>query len=150
MDWDEDLPDHLNREWRRLVSYLEKTKEIHVPRYYHGQLHEKSDKIELFGFCDSSEEAYATSVYARVTQNSDSHVSLVASKSRVAPLDKQTVQPQTCLEEMKSVGNKVKQENSTIVTQVALWKETLSQLFHLKTSAVIKGYYVSQLMCCDL
>ena len=28
--------------------------------------------------------------------------------------------PQTCLEEMKSVGNKVKQENSTIVTQVAL------------------------------
>ena len=28
--------------------------------------------------------------------------------------------PQTCLEEMKSVGKKVKQENSTIVTQVAL------------------------------
>ena len=28
--------------------------------------------------------------------------------------------PQTCLEEMKSVGNKFKQENSTIVTQVAL------------------------------
>ena len=28
--------------------------------------------------------------------------------------------PQTCLEEMKSVGNKVKEENSTIVTQVAL------------------------------
>ena len=27
---------------------------------------------------------------------------------------------QTCLEEMKSVGNKVKQENSTVVTQVAL------------------------------
>ena len=91
MDWEEDLPDHLKIEWRRLVSYLEKTKEIHVPRYYHGQLHEKSDKIELFGFCDSSEEAYAASVYAWVTQNSDSHVSLVTSKSGVAPLDKQRV-----------------------------------------------------------
>ena len=91
LDWDEDLPDHLKIEWRRLVSYLENAKEIHVPRYYHGQLHEKSDKIDLFGFCDSSEEAYAASVYARVTQGSDSRVSLVTSKSRVAPLDKQTV-----------------------------------------------------------
>ena len=91
LDWDEDLSDHLKTERRRLVSYLEKTKGIHVSRFYHGQLHEKSDKIELFGFCDSSEEAYAASVYARVTQNSDSHVSLVTSKSRVAPLDKQTV-----------------------------------------------------------
>ena len=26
LDWDEDLPDHLNIEWRRLVSYLEKAK----------------------------------------------------------------------------------------------------------------------------
>ena len=91
LDWDEDLPDQLKIEWRPLVSYLEKTKKVHIPRYYHGQLHEKSEKIELFGFCDSSEEAYAASVYARVTQDSDSHVSLVTSKSRVAPLDKQTV-----------------------------------------------------------
>ena len=92
LDWDEDdLPDHLKIEWRRLVSFFKKTREIHVPRYYHGHLHEKSDKIELFGFCNSSEEPYAASVYAQVTQNSDSHVSLVTSKSRVAPLDKQTV-----------------------------------------------------------
>ena len=91
LDCDEDLPDQLKIERRRLVSYVKKTKEIHVPRYYHGQLHEKSDKIELFGFCDSSEEAYAASVYAWVTQNSNSHVSFVTSKSRVAPLDKQTV-----------------------------------------------------------
>ena len=26
LDWDEDLPDHLKMEWRRLVSYLEKNK----------------------------------------------------------------------------------------------------------------------------
>ena len=89
LDWDEDLPDHLKTEWRRLVSYFEKTKEIHVPRYYHGHLHEESDKIELFRFCDSSEEAYAASIYAQVIQKSDSHVSFVTLKSRVAPLDRQ-------------------------------------------------------------
>ena len=75
----------------QIASHLEKTKEIHVLRCYHGHLQEKADKIELFGFCSSSEEAYATSVYAWVTQNSDSYVSLVTSKSRIAPLEKQTV-----------------------------------------------------------
>ena len=82
LDRDEDLSGHLK---------TEKTKEIHIPSYYHGHLLEKSDTIELLAFCGSSEEAYAASVYARVTQNSDSHVRLVTSKSRVAPLDKQTV-----------------------------------------------------------
>ena len=45
--------------------------------------------------------------------------------------------PQTCLKEMKSVGKKVKRENSTIVTKVAL-EESIKSVFHLITLAVIK------------
>ena len=36
--------------------------------------------------------------------------------------------PQTCLEEMKSVGKKVKQENSTIVNLVALERSIKSAI----------------------
>lgn len=45
------------------------------------------DRIELHGFCDVSQNAYGACIYMRVTdQDGLHHVSLLCSKSRVAPL----------------------------------------------------------------
>ena len=65
--------------------------EICLPRCYFGEIKEKAAKIQLIGFCDSSEKAYAASVYARVTVNDETAVKLVMSKSRVAPLSKLSI-----------------------------------------------------------
>ena len=47
--------------------------------------------IELLGFYDSSEEAYAACVYAKITVNGKTDVNLVISKTRVASLKKPTI-----------------------------------------------------------
>ena len=89
--WDETWPNKFREEWSGLVSKLNEVEEIAVPRYYFGPFDEKPAEVELFGFCDSSESAYAASVYAKVTINGKSRVSLVTSKSRVTPLSKTTI-----------------------------------------------------------
>ena len=67
--WDEILPDELKATWERLIEFLMKAPEISFPRFYFGEVKMKPLSIELVGFCDSSEEAYAACVYAKITVN---------------------------------------------------------------------------------
>ena len=88
---DEILPDELKATWERLIEFLMKAPEISFPRFYFGEVKMKPLSIELVGFCDSSEEAYAACVYAKITVNGKTDVNLVISKTRVAPLKKPTI-----------------------------------------------------------
>jgi hypothetical protein len=57
----------------------------HIPRYFSSDFRVVS--TELHGFCDASELAYAAVVYLRFTDSAGHiQVSLVASKTKVAPL----------------------------------------------------------------
>lgn len=89
--WDAAVPDTIEKEWREMMKELEQANEISVSRYYFNELKAKPEKIQLFGFCDSSEHAYAALVYAKVIINGKASVSLVMSKTRVAPLSKLTI-----------------------------------------------------------
>ena len=91
LGWDEPLSNILQEEWISMVNELERVEEICLPRYYFDGIKEKAAKIQLIGFCDSSEKAYAASVYARVTVNDETSVKLVMSKSRVAPLSRLSI-----------------------------------------------------------
>ncbi|XP_054721417.1 uncharacterized protein LOC129231194 [Uloborus diversus] len=84
LSWDENLPPDLQLEWKSLVEDLSQLKEIKVPRYI---LQPYSNIIELHGFCDASEKAYAAAVYIRtISMNGNINVQLVTSKTRVSPI----------------------------------------------------------------
>ena len=89
--WDDLLPTDLEQKWSRMLADLRQAQQIFVARCYFPDLRDRPDKLELIGFCDSSERAYAACVYIRITSNGQTSVSLVASKSRVAPLNKVTI-----------------------------------------------------------
>ena len=91
LGWDEQLTEDLANQWDFLLSNIERLGEINIPRFYFGEVQGKPQEIQLFGFCDSSEQAYAAVVYAKLTINGHSRVSLVMSKTRVAPLSKVTI-----------------------------------------------------------
>lgn len=63
----------------------------HVPRYYYSKT-SCITAVELHGFCDASERAYAAAVYLRMTDSDGSvQVALVLSKTKVAPIKRLTI-----------------------------------------------------------
>ncbi|UYV71900.1 hypothetical protein LAZ67_9000991, partial [Cordylochernes scorpioides] len=85
LNWDDPLPDTLCSQWKKIEKELSVLNKIQIPRYFscRGALL----SVELHGFCDSSEVAYAAVFYIRSHFKSGQvKVSLIASLTRVAPL----------------------------------------------------------------
>ncbi|XP_065354424.1 uncharacterized protein LOC135948897 [Calliphora vicina] len=82
INWDQELPNELKNEWLRLKQNIHQIKELQIPRWL--QL-SPGDQVELHGFSDSSELAYAAAIYIHVTkQDGSTATSLLTAKTRVA------------------------------------------------------------------
>ena len=91
VDWDDPIPSPIQDAWLHWRSELHLLSEKSIPRCY---FHKTSDisSFELHGFCDASEHAYAAVVYLRLTDSQeDVQVSLVSSKTKVAPIKRLTI-----------------------------------------------------------
>ncbi|GFR21550.1 DUF1758 domain-containing protein [Trichonephila clavata] len=60
LDWDSPLPDALATKWKTFRKEFEQICSIHIPRW----IHTVSQQVTLHGFCDASELAYASVIYA--------------------------------------------------------------------------------------
>ena len=91
INWDELVPLDLLDTWHRWRSELRLLSDKHIPRCYCSKSI-RGCRTELHGFSDASEEAYSCVVYLR-TQDPDDNieVSIVMSKTRVAPLKRLTI-----------------------------------------------------------
>lgn len=84
ISWDESLPLELYSEWVAYITQLSSLKTLVIPRQVTCK---GAIAVELHGFCDASERAYGACIYVRSTDISGNFkVSLLCSKSRVAPL----------------------------------------------------------------
>ncbi|GFQ88895.1 DUF1758 domain-containing protein [Trichonephila clavata] len=83
LDWDSPLPDALATKWKTFQKEFEQVCSIHIPRW----IHTVSQQVTLHGFCDVSQLAYASVIYAVQPQaDGNTKVTLLVAKSRVAPL----------------------------------------------------------------
>ena len=90
LDWDEEVTSHLKRKHQKWREELHILAAVKIPRHYFRK--KKPLSVELHGYCDASQEAYAAVVYIRATYTAgppSSH--LVVSKTRVAPLNARTI-----------------------------------------------------------
>ncbi|XP_055951495.1 uncharacterized protein LOC129987553 [Argiope bruennichi] len=84
IDWDDEVPLHLNREWEKFSSELSQLKNVNIDRHV---LCSKVLKVDLIGFGDASKNAYGCAIYTRsLSRSGEIKVSLLCSKSRVAPI----------------------------------------------------------------
>jgi hypothetical protein len=89
--WDDLVPDHLMEEWSKWRSQLPMLSNHHVPRCYYpkGAI---ITSAQLHGFSDALEKVYSGVVYLRLEDSNGAvHTSLVISKTRVAPIKRQTI-----------------------------------------------------------
>ena len=91
IDWDGELQGDSRKQWNVLISELEILKTIRVPRcYYLPKLNRLITQIH--GFSDASGRAMAAVAYTRtVYTNGRIDIKLMASKTKVAPVKKQTI-----------------------------------------------------------
>ena len=89
--WDEGISGELLQRWETLKSSMLEMKPITMARCYIQCTDRHSTNCNLIGFCDASLQAYAAVVYLMIRRESLCHICLVASKTRVAPLQGQTI-----------------------------------------------------------
>ena len=80
--------------WKSFINNLSAVKNIRVPRCYANYPQTKSTvrSYQIHGFSDASEKAYAAVVYLRTEfSNGETQVNIVTSKTRVAPIKRQSI-----------------------------------------------------------
>ena len=109
-----------------------------IPRCYFAR---QPVDIQLHGFSDASERAYAAVVYIRSTYGDGQvEVRLVASKSRVAPIKRQTI-PRLELLGALILAPLVNKLNSLgIESPSVLWTDSMTTLCWIKNKRVWKQY----------
>lgn len=81
--WDSELPPTIITKWHTLKMELKALNHIEIPRWINIT---KDSPVEIHGFCDASEKAYAAAVYVRASEENRCHTHLLLAKTRVAPL----------------------------------------------------------------
>ena len=91
LDWDDPVPEDIlevTSQWRCELPFLS---EIHVPQCYSPNGFSTSS-MQLHGYSDASEEAYAGVVYLRLEDPARNvHTEIVLSKTRVAPIKRLSI-----------------------------------------------------------
>ena len=91
VDWDAPLLEEARKQWNRWLRDLQEVQEILVPRCVYGGLEEAVTSYTLHGFGDASEKVYCAVVYLVLEVSSGYHPVLLTSKTRIAPLSRQSV-----------------------------------------------------------
>ena len=89
--WDDALTGDLLREWNRLLSALQGSETLAIPRCYLTGIPDPPQSARLVGFCDASAKAYAAVVYLRLESEARLNVRFLAAKTRVSPLGGMTI-----------------------------------------------------------
>ena len=89
--WDAPLPEPVRRKWIAWLQDLREVRQIIVPRCVYDGLVGAVTSYTLHGFGDALARAYCAVVYLLLKTSSGSYPVLLTSKTRVAPLTKQSI-----------------------------------------------------------
>ncbi len=143
LDWDDQLcPDTVNQ-WTKFREDISKLTELRIPRWINLQANSYS--VQLHGFSDASQLAMAAVVYLRVTDHKgNSKVTLVCSKTRVAPIKRLTI-PRLELSAAVLLAHLIRHTQSTLELQdvpVFLWTDSSITLAWVKNNPMKWKEYV--------
>ncbi|XP_062716949.1 uncharacterized protein LOC115265221 [Aedes albopictus] len=86
-NWDEPIAEQLHDLWSRWIELYRKINDVSVPRCFFKELCPKQVRdIQIHVFTDASVSACACVAYLRMTVGEESLCSLIAAKTKVAPL----------------------------------------------------------------
>ena len=90
-EWDDTVSKEVEEIWFEYLSYLDKLGMVKVKRFVFIEPEEKILSVTLHGFCDSSSQVYCGVVYLQIETSVGVKISLLCSKTKVAPLKKLSI-----------------------------------------------------------
>ncbi|GFV78265.1 DUF1758 domain-containing protein [Trichonephila clavipes] len=144
LDWSEQLPPDAMEEWMNFYQKLAKVDNFKIPRCI---LLPATIRIEIHGFSDASERAYAAVVYIKCfNESGQSQTRLLCSKSRVDPLKTLTIPRFINNIKAKESCNKEKYLTADEVKRSTEFLAKIAQLseFKAEIDALKKGKGVSK------
>ena len=91
LSWDDAIPQAINNVWQKWIGEIDEFRRYSIPRNYFAQ-RTGIETVQLHGFSDASETAYAGVVYLRgLGKNNEIYTSLVMAKTKVAPIKRMTI-----------------------------------------------------------
>ncbi|GFT24746.1 integrase catalytic domain-containing protein [Trichonephila clavipes] len=133
LDWSEQLPPDAMEEWMNFYQKLAKVNNLKIPRCI---LLPSTIRIEIHGFSDASERAYAAVVYIKCfNESGQSQTRLLCSKSRVAPLKTLTI-PRLELSAALLLSRLVKKVVPILqlpINKIWMWTDSTIALAWIKT-----------------
>ena len=90
-DWDQLLTGHLLQNWNTLISELQSSPTMSLPRCFLNGAPGEVNSFGLYGFCDASKHPYAAAVYLVIKTPHGRFTRFVVLKTRVSPLKSQTI-----------------------------------------------------------
>lgn len=88
--WNDTVPQEIQNEWKLLRDDLDNINRFEIPRW----IGTSDADIEIHGFCDASEKAYACVIYAKTRNESQQNsIRLIAAKTKLAPSKKKLTLP---------------------------------------------------------
>ncbi|XP_072380647.1 uncharacterized protein [Diabrotica undecimpunctata] len=143
LTWDDPIPEHLANNYLLFRNKLESLDNLKIPRHI---ICYRELRLELHGFCDSSEKAYGACIFIKSTDSlGKSYSFLLCAKSKVAPPKPVTLpRLEFCGAVILSrLTNKVKNSLNVQFNTCYLWTDSTIVLSWLKTSANLLKTFVS-------
>ncbi|XP_068991476.1 uncharacterized protein [Neodiprion pinetum] len=135
--WDDQLTPQIIHRWMTFRQELSQLSQLAIPRWL--QLRSDDTEVEIHGFSDASLFAMAAVVYVKVsTPGESSKVTLVCSKTRVAPLNRLTI-PRLELSAALLLSKLIKRVQSTLQlnhAHVTLWTDSSVSLAWINSDAM--------------
>ncbi|UYV69239.1 hypothetical protein LAZ67_6002942, partial [Cordylochernes scorpioides] len=89
LHWDDPMDESLIETWTKFRKELNFIRSLRIPRWL--GLGRNTQGVQLHGFGDASEDAYAAAVYIRIPTDDGVSVKLLASKTKLAPIQKMSI-----------------------------------------------------------
>ena len=142
--WDAPLPEPVRRQWKAWLQDLREVQQIMILRCLYNGVEEVVTSYTLHGFGDASEKAYCAVVYVVLETSSGNYPVLLTSKTRVAPLTKQSI-PRLELSAgviLEGIASSVKEalQSQVQIDKSYLWLDTKTAIYWIKESKEWKQF----------
>lgn len=134
--WDDKIPSEIFYRWKQWLKVLIEIKNVKVSRcYFPGYDRSSYDSLQLHIFVDASEESYAAVAYFRIIDKGEVRCSLVASKTKVAPLQSLSIPRLELMAALigARLRKTIEENHSVKVTRTFLWSDSTTVVAWIKS-----------------